>query len=94
MKESFRANFMVIGAQKCGTTSLARQLSEHPEICFSDEKEPGFFNSTTDWKLGLEEYHRLYSPSLGQLCGEASTMYTFFLSSKKHTYDCTNTIRI
>lgn len=83
MKESFRANFMVIGAQKCGTTSLAKQLSEHPEICFSDEKEPGFFNSTADWMLRLEEYHSLYSPSPGQLCGEASTMYTFLPEFKE-----------
>jgi hypothetical protein len=71
-------DFMIIGAQKCGTTSLAEQLARHPQICFCRTKEPGFFNQTTDWQRQLADYHRLYTPMDGQLCGEASTMYTFF----------------
>lgn len=72
-----RVDFMVIGAQKCGTSSLAKQLAEHPDICLCKIKEPGYFDRTEDWEAGLEEYHRLYSPTDGQICGEASTMYTF-----------------
>jgi hypothetical protein len=68
---------MLIGAQKCGTTSLAAQLSHHPEICFCQEKEPAYFNRAKDWRATLEQYHSLYQPSEGQLCGEASTSYTF-----------------
>jgi hypothetical protein len=71
-------DFMIIGAQKSGTTSLAYQLSQHPQICFSNRKEPGYFNSCENWRKGLKEYHALYSPKKNQLCGEASTMYTFF----------------
>lgn len=70
-------DFMLIGAQKCGTTSLAGQLAEHPEVCFCDIKEPGYFQQAEDWRAGLDEYHRLYSPQNGQICGEGSTMYTF-----------------
>lgn len=73
-----RVDFMMIGAQKAGTTSLAAQLAVHPQICFCREKEPGYFHSTEDWEAGLDEYHRLYDPAPGQLCGEASTYYTFF----------------
>jgi hypothetical protein len=72
-----RVDFMIIGAQKCGTSSLAKQLAEHPDICFCKTKEPGYFDRTEDWEAGLEEYHKLYSPTNGQICGEASTMYTF-----------------
>ena len=72
-----RVDFMIIGAQKCGTTSLAAQLAEHPEICFCRKKEPGYFHRTQDWEAGLEGYHNLFSPVDGQICGEASTMYTF-----------------
>jgi hypothetical protein len=68
---------MIIGAQKCGTTSLAAQLAEHPGICFCKIKEPGYFHKTMDWQSGLDAYHQLYEPKDGQLCGEASTMYTF-----------------
>ena len=73
-----RVDFMVIGAQKAGTTSLAAQLAAHPQICFCKEKEPGYFHKTEAWAEGLDEYHKLYDPTPGQLCGEASTYYTFF----------------
>lgn len=73
-----RVEFMIIGAQKCGTTSMAAQLAAHPRICFCREKEPGYFHKTEDWREGLEQYHSLYNPLPGQICGEASTYYTFF----------------
>lgn len=36
--------FSIVGAPRCGTTSLARYLSSHPDICFSTPKEPHFFS--------------------------------------------------
>lgn len=72
-----RVDFMIIGAQKCGTTSLATQLGRHRDICFCRSKEPEYFNRTDDWEAGLDQYHSLYSPAEGQICGEASTTYTF-----------------
>ncbi|MCH7588138.1 MAG: sulfotransferase domain-containing protein [Chloroflexi bacterium] len=80
-----RVDFMMIGAQKCGTTSLASQLAQHPAICFSQLKEPGYFNQTDDWEAGLDHYHGLFAPRNGQICGEASTMYTF-LPEWEHTH--------
>lgn len=85
-----RVDFMLIGAQKAGTTSLAAQLAAHPQICFCKEKEPGFFHKTEDWAGKLDEYHSLYHPMPGQLCGEASTYYTFypeFRETHKRLYD-------
>jgi hypothetical protein len=73
-----RVDFMMIGAQKCGTTSIAAQLAAHPQVCFCKEKEPGYFHQTEDWRAGLDGYHALYDPRPGQLLGEASTYYTFF----------------
>lgn len=40
---SFFPDFFVIGAPRCGTTSLCRYLSKHPKICFSNPKEPHYF---------------------------------------------------
>lgn len=34
----------VVGAPRCGTTSLAAFLKHHPEVCFSSVKEPHFFS--------------------------------------------------
>jgi len=36
-------NFLIIGAQKSGTTSLHRYLSQHPDIYMSPIKETNFF---------------------------------------------------
>jgi len=35
--------FLIIGAPKCGTTSLAAHLARHPEVFFSPWKEPNYF---------------------------------------------------
>lgn len=40
-----KPNFFIIGAPKCGTTSLAAYLREHPQIFFPVRKEPHFFNT-------------------------------------------------
>ena len=37
-------NFFVVGAQKCGTTSLYYYLDQHPDIFMSPVKEPHFFD--------------------------------------------------
>jgi hypothetical protein len=44
-------NFLIIGAQKAGTTALYYYLAEHPEIVPSTEKELGFFTPEifADW---------------------------------------------
>jgi len=35
--------FFLVGAPRCGTTSLAVALAQHPQVCFSEPKEPHFF---------------------------------------------------
>lgn len=39
-------DFMIIGAAKSGTTSLAQYLTQHPGVYFSPYKEPNFFALT------------------------------------------------
>jgi hypothetical protein len=36
-------NFLIVGAQKCGTTSLHDILSQHPQANMSKVKEINFF---------------------------------------------------
>lgn len=36
-------NFILIGAQKAGTTALYHYLRQHPEVFMPEVKEPGFF---------------------------------------------------
>lgn len=71
--------FVVIGAQKTGTTSLWQYLQSHPQIHFADEKEPEFFLGTDGWAKGLDWYRSLFAGAGDAVAvGEASTMYTMF----------------
>lgn len=36
-------NFLIIGAQKCGTTALYHYLGQHPQVYMCPLKEPNFF---------------------------------------------------
>jgi hypothetical protein len=51
-------NFLVIGAQKAGTTSLYHYLAQHPQIYMSPIKEPCFFNHgiNSDGKIVEEKF--------------------------------------
>jgi hypothetical protein len=39
-----KPNFFILGAPKCGTTSLATWLADHPNVYFSPIR-PGFFST-------------------------------------------------
>jgi hypothetical protein len=76
--EARRPDFFILGAPKCGTTSLAAWLAGHPAIFLSAVKEPHFFN--TDDRQGvssLAEYERLFADARGMhaAIGEASVWY-------------------
>jgi len=71
-------DFMIIGAQKCGTSTLFDILDSHPSVVGSRPKEPHFFCSTKDWRAELPEYERLFTQKQGVLYFEASTTYTFY----------------
>ena len=38
-----KPDFFIVGALKCGTTSLYEYLRQHPEVFMSRIKEPHFF---------------------------------------------------
>ncbi|MDE0367565.1 MAG: sulfotransferase domain-containing protein [Gammaproteobacteria bacterium] len=64
-----RVNFMIIGAQKCGTTALAHFLAQHPRIRMSSEKEPHLFDApdySPKWTPEqIDERYRPYFNSPG-----------------------------
>ena len=67
--------FVVIGAMKTGTSSLASYLREHPQVFMTTPKEPGFFSMR--WDFGLPWYEALFDGAGDAVArGEASTNYT------------------
>ncbi len=56
--------FLVIGAQKAGTTTLWNLLRDHPQLWFPDAKEAPFFSHTEIYEAGLARYlQRLRVPT-------------------------------
>jgi hypothetical protein len=72
-------DFIIIGAQKCGTTYLFHLLGRHPHVKPSSKKEVHYFD--TNFDLGLDWYRTHFPPPLeyeeGQraITGEASPYY-------------------
>lgn len=69
-------DFIIIGAQKCATTTLADHLSTHPEVTMARIKEPHYFSEFGRAVHNLQEYHALFDGGSGPVWGEASTHYT------------------
>ncbi len=84
-------NFLIIGAQKSGTSSLYRYLKAHPQVFMSHIKEPKFFALKDDdfhfkapYRLpdsvvriaDLDQFQALFADVDGETAiGEASTWY-------------------
>lgn len=85
-----RPNFFIVGAPKCGTTSLYRYLESHPQVYMSIPKEVNYFSKSALEKQGLyysdykvqneKEYLSLFKEAteIHQAVGEASVSYLFY----------------
>lgn len=73
-----RPNLIIIGATKCGTSSLHQYLACHPQIFMSEPKELRFF--TKHWDKGIQWYERHF-PVDAPVRGESSPQYTVYPSN-------------
>lgn len=70
-------DFLIIGAMKCGTSTLQAQLAAQPGVFMTTPKEPNFFSDDDVYAQGMDWYKNLYSGAApNDLKGEASTHYT------------------
>ncbi len=95
-------NFLIIGAAKAGTTSIAQYLDQHPDIFISSVKEPFFFafkDKEIDFSgpgdseslslavTNLAEYYELFNGGVGKTAiGEASTSYLYVPGTAEKIY--------
>lgn len=56
-------DFFIIGAAKCGTTSLHTLLNSHKEICDIGIKELHFFHTPSEYAKGYEYYSQQFNHS-------------------------------
>ncbi len=87
MENNKKPDFFIVGAPKCGTTSMYKYLSEHPQIFMSQNKEPHYFGKdllkTPNYFIdNKNEYLNLFNYAKpNQKIGEASTYYLYSRSA-------------
>jgi Sulfotransferase domain len=70
-----KPNFLIIGAPKCGTTSLAGWLQDHDQVFMPANKEPALFLDHYGYR-NLDSYIKIFSDGADKpLRGEASAGY-------------------
>ena len=81
-------NFVIIGAQKSGTTSLSYYLQEHPEI-YVYPKEIHFFDDRDGtYEHGLEFYSGFFAESQGaKAIGECTPCYIYAEQPPERMYE-------
>lgn len=76
-----KPNFFILGAPKCGTTSLVAWLSEHPNVYMSPWKEPRYFDRDlkTRFRIGEARYYSLFEEVTEEhlAVGEATVWYLY-----------------
>lgn len=73
-----RPDFLIIGAQKCGTSWLHARLREHPDCFLPDDKDYEFLSyaghlADPDWRAGFAR--RFAGAPAGVLTGDACASY-------------------
>ena len=90
-------NLFIVGAPRCGTTSMAKYLSQHPDI-FMAPGEPHFFGSDIAFsnKVSSEkDYLDLFAKSSNEKwMGEKSTWYLYSRTAAEEIKDYNRDSRI
>jgi len=81
-------SFLIIGAQKAGTTTLYDILNSHPSFCGSLDKESAFFTNDVYYEQGKAWYSKQF-----ELCGrntlkfEATPFYLYHPDTPKRIFE-------
>jgi hypothetical protein len=56
-------DFLIVGAMKSGTTTLAAQIGAQKGLFITTPKEPNFFSDDPVYAQGLDWYRSLFEPA-------------------------------
>lgn len=80
--------FLIVGAQKAGTTSMDFYLREHPDIFMYPKKEIHFFDNDERFALGRDWYEKHFSKRKDEKeIGECSPLYMYLENVPQRIYD-------
>lgn len=92
-----RLHFLVVGAQKSGTTALAAYLRQHPQLFIPEEKELHFFDDEgLAWPTpDLTKLHRHFARAeANQLWGEATPISMYWDPAAERIWRYNPSIRL
>ena len=88
-------NFLIVGAQKSGTTSLHDILKAHPQTNMSETKEINFFTNNEKLKKGLNYYSTFFKQDHKSIAtGESSPGYICYPNVHKLIHQYLGEIKI
>lgn len=74
----------IAGCGKCGTTTLAHLMNNHPAIVLSSPKEPNFYSKDSEYSRGGGYYQSLFrDKASAKIRLDASVSYTLFDTEQK-----------
>lgn len=84
-------DFFIVGAPKCGTTSLYHYLKQHPQIFMPDLKEPRYFSTDLNVPSKVENFKNYLNlfkcEKEGLLLGEATPLYLYSKKACKEIHE-------
>jgi sulfotransferase family protein len=90
-------DFIVAGAQKCGTTALHYQLEKHPQIALPKKEELHFFDDEELFAgaVGYDRLHESFAPSSrARVAGESTPIYLYWRPAMERIWNYRKDIRL
>lgn len=90
-------DFIIIGAQKAGTTSLFRYLTALPQVARPFGQEPVFFSHEIKFARGPDEYRANFPLRAGlhhRITGEASGEYLYYPDGPERIAELVPAVRL
>lgn len=93
-----KLGFLVVGAQKAGTTALNYYLKRHPQIALPEKKELHFFDDDQRFAAGTPDYQELHakfrSAPRGAVAGENTPNYLYWPTALERIHAYNPTIKL
>ncbi len=89
-----KLDFIIVGAMKAGTSSLAFQLKDNPQVCIP-LKELHFFDNEDNFSKGVEWYESFFKDcSSSGIIGEKTPTYSYSEKVPKRIFDYNPEVKI
>lgn len=93
-----KPNLFIVGAPKCGTTSMYIYLRQHPDIYMSEVKEPNYFNIdlySPKFLRDENQYLSLFKDAKNEKrVGEASPWYLYSKNAAEEIFNFCGLVKI